>query len=102
MNKLNVLEKQYPLYNNFIKGYFTEIKLKYFMNESFNYNKFPKDIRSNSILERYNKTIKEEMGQKSSGLPRCSSGMECIRRNCRGLVCSKNIHRSTFSKSPFL
>ena len=64
MNKLNVLEKQYPLYNNFIKGYFTEIKLKYFMNESFNYNKFPKDIRSNSILERYNKTIKEELGQK--------------------------------------
>ena len=32
------------------------------MNENFNYYKFPKDIRSNSILERYNKTIKEELG----------------------------------------
>ena len=38
--------------------------MKYFIDESFNYEKFPKDIRSNSILERYNKTIKEELGQK--------------------------------------
>ena len=49
MNKLNVLQKQYPLYNNFIKVYFTQLKLKYFKNESFNYNKFPRDIRSNCI-----------------------------------------------------
>ena len=40
MNKLNLLEKQYPLYNNFIKVYLIELKLKYFKNESFNYNKF--------------------------------------------------------------
>ena len=63
-NKLEILSKQYPIYNNFIKAYFIEEKLKYFKNESFNYYKFPKDIRSNSVLERYNKTIKSELGPK--------------------------------------
>ena len=38
--------------------------MNYFKDESYNYQKFPKDIRSNSILERYNKTIKIELGQK--------------------------------------
>ena len=63
-NQLEILSNQYPLYNNFIKGIFTERKLNYFKDESYNYQKFPKDIRSNSILERYNKTIKIELGQK--------------------------------------
>ena len=64
MNKINILSLQYPMYYNIIKGYFIETKLNYFKDESFNYNKFPKDIRSNSILERYNKTIKAELGEK--------------------------------------
>ena len=32
--------------------------------EAFNYNVFPPDIRSNCILERYNKIIKTELGSK--------------------------------------
>ena len=52
------------MYFNMIKGYFIETKLKYFKDGSFNYNKFPKDIRSNSILERYNKIIKSFLGEK--------------------------------------
>ena len=64
LNKLDILAKQYPLYYNFIKTYMVETKLKYFKDGSFNYNNFPKDIRSNSILERYNKIIKQELGAK--------------------------------------
>ena len=64
LNKIDILAKQYPMYFNMIKGYFVETKLKYFKDNSFNYNKFPKDIRSNSILERYNKTIKSSLGEK--------------------------------------
>ena len=64
INKLDVLSKQYPNYFNMINGYFKETKLKYFQDDSFNYNKFPKDIRSNSILERYNKLVKSYLGIK--------------------------------------
>ena len=64
INKLDVLSKQYPNYFNLINGYFKETKLKYFQDDSFNYNKFPKDIRSNSILERYNKLVKSDLGIK--------------------------------------
>ena len=63
-NKLDLFSKQYPLYSNMIKGYFYDNKIKYFEDNSYNYNIFPKDIRSNSILERYNKTIKSELGEK--------------------------------------
>ena len=62
--KINILTQQYPIYYNMIKGYFFDSKLKYFKDGSYNYNIFPKDIRSNSILERYNKTIKTELGLK--------------------------------------
>ena len=37
-------------------------KLKYFEDGSYDYSKFPNDIRSNSILERYNKIIKTNLG----------------------------------------
>ena len=63
-NKINIIKSQYPTYYNMIENYFLEAKLKYFIHGSFNYNKFPMDIRSNSILERYNKTIKSELGEK--------------------------------------
>jgi hypothetical protein len=56
-NKLDLFSKQYPLYSNMIKGYFYDNKIKYFEDNSYNYNIFPKDIRSKSILERYNKNV---------------------------------------------
>ena len=55
---------QYPKYYNLLFNYFLDKKLKYFVDGSFNYNKFPKDICSNSNLERYNKTIKIKLGEK--------------------------------------
>ena len=51
LNKIEILSKQYPFYYNLIKPYIIDTKLKYFKDGSFNYNKFPKDIRSNSILK---------------------------------------------------
>ena len=47
-----------------IENYFLEGKLKYFIDSSYNYNKFPMDIRSNSRFERYNKITKNELGVK--------------------------------------
>ena len=41
-------------------------KLKYFQDGSYDYSKFPKDIKSNSILERYHKIIKNILGEKST------------------------------------
>ena len=62
--KIKILSSQYPIYSNMINGYFLDTKLKYFKDGSYNYNNFPKDIRSNSILERYNKTVKTCLGAK--------------------------------------
>ena len=61
---LNVLIMQYPHYSNYIINYFIEYKLKYFQDGSYDYSKFPPDIRSNSILERYNKIVKNQLGEK--------------------------------------
>ena len=43
---------------------FLDRKLQYFEDGSYDYNSFPKDIRSNSVLERYNRTIKSYLGEK--------------------------------------
>ena len=63
-NKLEIISKQYPNNYNGIYDYLIENKFKYFQNNSYNYGLFTKDIRQNSILERYNKSIKEELGEK--------------------------------------
>ena len=39
--------------------------MKCFIDGNYNYDLFPKDIRSNSLLERYNKTIKDRLGEKA-------------------------------------
>ena len=62
--RLNNILMQYPEYYNYIVKYFIECKLKYFQNGSYDYSKYPPDIRSNSILERYNKLVKTELGEK--------------------------------------
>ena len=64
-NKINILAQQYNDYRNLIKSYFSETQIKYFKVGSYN-NNFPKDIRSNSILERYNRIIKSKLGAKRS------------------------------------
>ena len=38
IQKLDILSKQYPNYYNMINGYFKETKLKYFQDDSYNYN----------------------------------------------------------------
>ena len=55
---------QYSKYYNLLTNYFLTTKMKYFIDGSYNHALFPKDIRSNSILERYNKTIKDRLGEK--------------------------------------
>jgi len=62
--KINIMILQYPKYYNLLTNYFLTTKMKYFIDGSYNYDLFPKDIRSNSILERYNKTIKDRLGEK--------------------------------------
>ena len=39
-------------------------KRKYFIEGNYNYNLIPLDIRANSYLERYNKEIKDYLGEK--------------------------------------
>ena len=62
--KINIIILQYPKYYNLLTNYFLTTKMKYFIDGSYNYDLFPKDIRSNSILERYNKIIKDRLGEK--------------------------------------
>ena len=62
--KLDILAKQYLNYYNMKYCYFKETKIKYFQDDSFKYNKFQKFIRPNSILERYNKIVKRDLGEK--------------------------------------
>ena len=63
-NQLNIILLQYPKYYNYIVNYFISNKLRYFQDGTYDYSKFPPDIRSNSILERYNKLVKIELGEK--------------------------------------
>ena len=63
-SNISILLNQYPKYNNYIINYFLDAKLKYFIDGSYDYSKFPPDIRSNSVLERYNKEIKLQLGEK--------------------------------------
>ena len=63
-NQLNDILMQYPKYYNYIVNYFISNKLRYFQDGTYDYSQFPPDIRSNSILERYNKIVKIELGEK--------------------------------------
>ena len=57
---------QYPKYYHNLCTYNLDTKLQYFEDGSYDYNKFPKDIRANSVLERYNRTIKQYLGEKKT------------------------------------
>ena len=65
-NQINIILLQYPSYYNNLCSYFLDTKLKYFQVGGCDYNKFPKDIRSNSVLERYNRTIKKIFWRKKN------------------------------------
>ena len=62
--QLNLIITQYPKYYSYILNYFIANKLRYFQDGSYDYSKFSPDIRSNSILESYNKIVKTELGEK--------------------------------------
>ena len=64
LDKIKDLSKAYPYYNNFLNEYFVKNKIKYFIDDSLNYSKYPKNVRSNSILERYNRHVKEQINKK--------------------------------------
>ena len=58
------LTQKYSKYYNFIINYFKDTKIKYFQDNSFNYSLYPEDVKSNSVIENYNKTIKSYLGDK--------------------------------------
>ena len=70
-DKIKAFGDRCPKCYNVIAQYFLDVKIKYFKDGSYNYNKFPKDIRSNSIFERYNKIVKSSLG---------------VKRNCNWVV----------------
>ena len=57
------LKKLYPNHYTFLE-YFISENLKYFLNNALNYNIYPKYVRSNSILENYNRYINDNLGEK--------------------------------------
>ena len=58
------LTQKYSKYYNFIINYFKDTKIKYFQDNSFNYSLYPEDVKSNSVIENYNKTKKSYLGDK--------------------------------------
>ena len=55
--------KDYPLYTNYINNYFINNYKFAFEKEYYNYNNIPKDCKSNSFLENYNKYLKIKLGK---------------------------------------
>ena len=62
-NIIDELKSHYPTHYSFLDSFYEE-NIKYFINNSLYYSKYPKLVRSNSILENYNKRIKEYLGKK--------------------------------------
>ena len=63
MKECKKLEKNYPIYKNFINNYFLKNKISYFEDNSLNYSLVPRDCRTNSFLENYNGFIKSKLGK---------------------------------------
>lgn len=61
-NKIEDLKKNYPTHYHYLDSYLKE-NLKYFINNALYYSKYPKLVRSNSILENYNRHLKEKLGK---------------------------------------
>ena len=57
------LKSKYPDHYSYLDSFYEE-NIKYFINGALFYSKFPKLVRSNSILENYNRRIKEYLGKK--------------------------------------
>ena len=60
---LEQLKQKYKYHINY-RDEFYENNNKYFQDGSYDYSKYPKHIRSNSILENYNGYLKLNLGQK--------------------------------------
>ena len=57
--KINIMSLQYPKYYNLLTNYFLTTKILYW------WKLFQKDIRSNSIIERNNNTVKDRLEEKA-------------------------------------
>lgn len=64
-NYIDKLKNKYIKHIYFLNKLWEE-NMKYFINNSLFYSKYDKIVRSNSILENYNKTLKEQLGKKKS------------------------------------
>ena len=65
-NNNKLTKKYYSKYYNFIINYLKDTKIKFFQDNSYNYSMYPGDVKSNSVLENYNKTIKSYLGDKEN------------------------------------
>ena len=61
-SKIEELKKNYPNHYYYLDSYLKE-NLKYFINNALYYSKYPKLVWSNSILENYNRHLKEKLGK---------------------------------------
>jgi hypothetical protein len=62
--KLENIITKYTKYQNFINNYFIKEKLKYFEDNSLNYDLVPEKFRTNNFLENYNLFIKTKLCEK--------------------------------------
>ena len=60
---LDKLKYKFPKHSNFINDFYKDNE-RYFISQALNYNNYPFLVRSNSILENYNRIIKKELGKK--------------------------------------
>ena len=62
--EIDNIKRQYNKHYLCLINYFVENKRCYFKEGIYNYNLIPLDIRSNSFIQRYNKEIKDILGDK--------------------------------------
>ena len=64
-NIIDELKSHYPTHYSFLDSFYEE-NIKYFINNSLYYSKYPKLVRTNLILENYNQRINEYLSKKRS------------------------------------
>ena len=56
-------KENYPKYENFINNYFIKYKKSFFERGDYDYEKLAEDCKSNSVLDNYNKYLKNKLGK---------------------------------------
>ena len=96
------LKKKFLDHTNFIINYFNENKPEYFEDLSFDYSKIPQNTRAISILDRYNGTIKEYLGEEEHEC-NCLTFMTFIKNEIKYIIdkLSTNINKNILYHSKY-